>query len=280
MGLTGVSVSFGAPSTDLRIRVKRDRDAFGTVTLLHAAGGYETARLGDTVLVGRQLSPWATRFVLPAVTDSVVLTVPCTSDFWGCQLLNNQRGIVYNAIGGNGATYSHYLRIDSLAEQTALMHPRLIVISLGTNEAFGNLSGVTEQIDRLVTRLRRANPDAHFLLTTPMECHKRVSRRVPERVKVGRGRRARYKTVYHTRTSYTANAGCAHVRDLIIAYGRSHHIPVWDFYTIAGGAGAATHWLNASLMNPSDHIHLLDPGYRLQGHLLADALESTLGIRL
>jgi hypothetical protein len=70
---------------------------------------------------------------------------------------------------------------------------------------------------------------------------------------------------------YRIQSNIAEVRDLILAYGKNHHVPVWDFYRVAGGAGASNRWLSARYMK-TDHLHLGNDGYHLQGRLLAEAL--------
>ncbi len=277
MGLTGVSAHYADSAfTTLRIATTGDDDAFSRVTILHAPhGGYETARL-DTiaVIVARNTCNYTSRLDLPRAVSAVDLTMPCgASDLWGAIVENDKRGVLVHAIGNNGAQCASYNRIDGFASQVKeALHPQLIIISLGTNEAFGSLDGVLSNLDRLVTSLRRECPSATLLLTTPMECHKRVARKVTDRVPTGRGKRRRYKTVTKTVSSFAVNPAVRQVRDIILDYGRSHHIATWDLYDIAGGSGAAARWLDAGLMNSKDHLHQLDSGYELQGILLADAL--------
>ena len=275
IGLTGVAVRWDSAFTQLSIRAKEEGDEFSSVTLLHAPhGGYETAMVGGEVLVAKALSAWASRIDLKHTVDTITMGVPCKSDFYGAIITNGKTGVMAHAIGNNGATYGTYLKVPQFVEQMKVLNPHLIIISLGTNEAFGNLSGVEDNIHRLVTNLRKAMPGAHILLTTPMECRRKTSRQVAQQVKVGGGKRrkAHYKTVYKTVTSYAANANIVRVRDIIMTYGRNHKIPVWDLYTVAGGYGASGKWVSAGLMNPNDHLHQLEAGYELQGMLLADAL--------
>ena len=61
------------------------------------------------------------------------------------------------------------------------------------------------------------------------------------------------------------------VRDIIVNYGKTHNVAVWDFYNVGGGAGASAKWLDAGYMQ-SDRLHLKEKGYHLQGELLAKAL--------
>lgn len=250
MGFTGISVRFAASHASLSLHTSGEGHAFNRLTLLHSSGGgYDTIVANADTIMGRATSPWSTQFVLPGLTDSLQLAgIPTGSDFWGVMADNDTPGIVYSTIGNNGATYAMYHKIDSFAQQTALLRPRLIIISLGTNEAFGSHANMAQQMQRLIADLRQANPQAKFLLTTPMESQRR-----------GRG-------------GYAVNPAVATVRGIILEFGREHHIPVWDLYAVAGGEGASRKWLALQLMNTGDHLHFFESGYDLQGVLLADAL--------
>ena len=221
------------------------------------------------MFIGRTAGRYATTIDLPTLTDTVSMRVPTAGAFYGVIVENDNSGVIVSSIGNNGATYSMYCAIPDFAEQMEVFHPSLIIISLGTNEAFGNLNGVSTDVDRLVTMLRTRFPKAHLLLTTPMECHRKVSTTVKKRVK---NRRGRWRTVRRKSTTYAVNDKVAQMRDIILTYGKANKIAVWDLYTIAGAHGAASQWINAGLMNPNDHIHCKDEGYALQGSLLANAL--------
>ena len=250
MGFTGISVRFARPEASLFVHTRTEGHEFNRITLLHSRGaGFDTLAIGTDTIAGRATSPWSTEFAIGPVTDSVTFdAIPVHGDFWGVVASNSRAGVIYHTIGNNGATYSMYHKIDSFAAQTALLHPRLIIISLGTNEAFGSYAYMASQIDRLVTELRQANPRAHFLLTTPMESQRRGKR------------------------GYAVNTAVNTVRNIILEYGREHHIAVWDLYAVAGGEGASRKWLSVQLMNTGDHLHFFQSGYELQGSLLADAL--------
>lgn len=160
-------------------------------------------------------------------------------------------GIVYSTIGNNGACYSDYLLIDGFEDAVASFSPRLIVVSMGANEAY---SGKTpEQIEsatrQLLSNLRKANPESLFLVWLPMESH----------LKDDNG-------------NYSIHQGVPVARDIINKVARENGAAIWNFYDVAGGEGVAQRWVDDGLMNPRDHIHLLRAGYQLQGDLAADAL--------
>ena len=268
MGVTGVAVTFASPERQLHIATDAECGAFGHITLLHQPGpGYATAMIADSLYVGEPVAPWATRYTLPAEVDSLTLRTSFDSPFCGAYLQRSGAGVELNAIGNNGACFSSYLKIPDFALHTSLFGPSLIILSMGTNEAFGTESDeqICQSIDTLVAQLRAANPGVKFLLTTPMECHKKAWRTTKKRVRKGR---------YRTRRSmaFVTNHRIAEVRNLIVRYGREHKIPVWDLYAVAGGEGAAAKWIADGLMNPRDHVHCLKSGYELRGSLLSDAL--------
>ena len=265
MGVTGVAVTFASPEHRLKIATDAEYGGFSSVTLLHQPGpGYATAIINDSLLVGEPVTPSATRYRLDCTVDSLSLRTSFDSPFSGAYLQRNSPGVEFNAIGNNGACFSSYLKIPDFAELTRIFSPSLIILSMGTNEAFGSDSDeqIYCSIDTLVQQLRKVHPSAKFLLTTPMECHKKVTRATRRR------RRGRYRKT----TAFVTNRRVAEVRNVILRYGRDHKLPVWDLYVIAGGEGASAKWIADGLMNPRDHVHCLKSGYELRGALLSDAL--------
>lgn len=247
MGMTGVAVKFGGASTTLSIKAKHQGDEFYRITLYHSHSTPFDVEQSGTRVKGKQRSRYATDYVLDTETDTANLRLTGSGALFGVRLLNGKRGVVVDCIGNNGATYRSYLNIDNFALQLSDLEPQLVIISLGTNEAYGSFGNITSNIDQMLNDIRRVCPRVKFLLTTPMETQKRGSR------------------------GYHIQSNVAEVRDLILAYGKSHHVPVWDFYQVAGGAGASNRWLRAHYMK-TDHLHLGNDGYHLQGSLLADAL--------
>lgn len=179
--------------------------------------------------------------MLPATALQTQATV------FGINLENGKRGVLYHAIGVNGAKYKHFADASMFIDQTAALGPDLFIISLGTNEALDYPyvdPQFTNQIDALVTRLRNRNPNARFLLLTPPDSYKRKTRR---------------------------NPGVEVIRDRIISYAESHQLAYWDLYDVGGGKHSADLWKKNRLMR-SDGIHFFAAGYDLQGNLLYDAI--------
>lgn len=264
MGFTGVALSATTRLFDFSINAPEVFDQVtiyfsgsapvvnAVITELGPAAYYVSQPTESTVVITMVDNVKSVDLSLGAANNSTVIH--------GFNLQRGETGISYHVIGNNGATYNHYNRIQGFCANAATLQPDLIIISLGTNEAFGRVvaSEITAQIDMLVKSLRRHNPGAQFLLITPAECQRRQRSR----------RRRRSST-------YVVNDRVAQVRNIIINYARNNHIALYDWYAVAGGAGASTKWLNNKLLN-TDRIHLTKAGYILQGNIFADALINTL----
>lgn len=194
---------------------------------------------------------------LPFPCEDIAVRFTTLGDvyIYGMELISDMIGIAYHSIGINGATYLNYNRVDGLGADISMLSPDLIIVSLGTNEAFGrlNTNEFETQVDRLVTELQNNNPSASLLLVTPSECQRRIRR----------GRRR----------SYIVNDKVAQVRNVIKDYGRRKGIAVYDWYNVAGGQGASAEWLSSRLLG-RDRVHYTLSGYELAGQMLYDALIS------
>jgi lysophospholipase L1-like esterase len=166
---------------------------------------------------------------------------------FGISLENGNRGILYHAIGVNGAKYAHYNAAALFAQQTAALRPDIFIISLGTNESLDYPyvdRNLPQHIDKLVTSLQAYNPQAKFILVTPPDAFRKRTR---------------------------ANPGVATVRDHLLRYAAENGLAFWDMYKAVGGAGAAQAWRTLGLLR-ADGIHFTKEGYAYQGNLLFNAL--------
>ncbi len=193
------------------------------------------------------------RILLPLSVNQIefqtLQSTPSQNQFtlFGLSLENGKAGILYHATGGNGAKAKHYVEASNFAEQTHELAPDLIIISLGTNEAIDHPyidPKFQSQLDAFVNQLKSNNPNALFLLTTPLDFFKKKTRR---------------------------NPGVEVIREKIIAYADDHGYAYWDLYTSGGGKHSADIWKKNNLMQP-DGIHFTKAGYILQGSLLYEAL--------
>lgn len=167
--------------------------------------------------------------------------------FFGMSLENQKSGVLYHAVGGNGAKFRHYLAAQQFFQQTSLLQPDLIVVSLGTNEAIEYPyvdPQLEEQLKEFTAQLSRYNPNAKFLFTTTADFYKKRTRR---------------------------NAGIEIVRNKIITACEKNGWAYWDLYAAAGGKHAADKWRKNKLLQ-ADGVHFTKEGYSLQGDLFFQAL--------
>lgn len=240
-GVTGIAV---APKSDTRL------------TWRATGSGHATKELDVLTSDGTR------RFSYSAPMDSVTVDIPAGQAVYGAISTNGKPGLLYSAIGNNGATFNDYLLIDSYAAHTRQFQPDLIVLSMGTNEAFSPMTDaeIEWSVRELLRTLHNANPEAALLLLTPMECH---TNREP-------GHWDRWP-------EYRINTRNAEVAQIIRNVAVRQHVPLWDFFTIAGGNGSSDRWIADGLMNNRDHIHLITKGYQLQGDLMGQALLEAFG---
>ena len=202
----------------------------------------------DTLLVGRYVS-------------SAEVTAPASSVWYGASLERSSGGALVHTIGYNGATYYTYSK-GSFTSSVAALRPRLIILSLGTNESLArqfDRNNFGAEVARLVRRLQASNPDCAIVLTSPLYCYRKV--RVRQR-----GKRRRY------RTSYRANANCQLIADELQQQARELGCGYIDLFTHFGGATGATQLLSSGILS-GDRVHLTAAGYNKVGEAIATALQ-------
>jgi len=169
--------------------------------------------------------------------------------YYGFNLLNGNPGILYHAIGVNGAHYANYTHRDYI-RQLSLLKPSLLIISLGGNEAHGrnfNKTTFESQVHSLVRLIREEMPRTAILITTPAET---------------------FKSVYvNKKRQYVRNENIAKVADVISTYTAREGLACWDLYTVSGGENSCKNWYDAKML-VSDRIHFSRTGYEEQGLLL------------
>lgn len=169
-----------------------------------------------------------------------------TKEFYGVSLENSRAGILYHAIGVNGARYDHYNAASLFWKQLTALNADLYIISLGTNEAQAasfNEQAFREQVGLFIQKLKETAPNASLLITTAADSYKK---RRP-------------------------NPVLRQINLSLINYCERNGIPAWDLYQVTNGHGSAYSWSKKGLM-ARDRIHFTADGYRIQGRLLFNAL--------
>ena len=273
MGFTGTSITPVNQKSNFLVATseKEDYNPFSEITVFHG-GQFFVTSITDT---NGNLVPFLslpskdyTHIRLTKDVTSARIHFESSGDLtiFGASLSGGRPGVFFHSIGNNGASFSTYNKIGTVGEGIAPLQPRLVILSLGTNEAFGKESKRTIQssIDVLVKNIKSSNPDAEILLVTPMECQRVQYTKVS-------GKKRKGRSTSKTSRGYAVNSEIANVRDAIIEYGKEHKIAVYDWYAVAGGANISNRWIENGYFS-GDRIHLSHKGYRLQGFLLYQAL--------
>ena len=190
------------------------------------------------------------------------------SCYYGFSLTNGRPGVLYHAIGRNGATYSQYTA-EHFVRQMAQLKPSILIISLGTNESYGtrfSASDFITRVDRFVQLARRHLPLTAIILSTPAENYLRTRTTVTRRAK---GKKRRMVTTV-TR-GFTRNVHVGEAAEAILKYADREGLACFDLYGMTGGAGSCEQWQAEGLFS-HDRVHYSASGYREQGKLLYKAL--------
>ncbi len=164
--------------------------------------------------------------------------------------------VKYQSYGINGASFLSFANRADLS-RIYRYNPDCLIISFGTNESHGKnyISQLHyQQINKLVSLLKKRLPQTTILLTTPP------------------GSYLKGYSKYNNKLKYSVNTNANEAAKTIVRYANDHNLLVWDLYSIVGGASTACqNWLKAGMMY-SDYIHYLPQGYTLQGQLLYEAI--------
>lgn len=160
---------------------------------------------------------------------------------------NELRGINYTSVGVNGADAYSYTRSTKWYEHSKHINPDLIIISLGTNDAYPrkfNQDALVFNFRKLIELLKETHPQAQILLTTP-------------------GDNLRYRKEW--------NYNNLRINNILKGLAKEYDCIIWDFYGIMGGLKSVNKWYYHGMVN-RDKLHFTRKGYEYQGVLFYDAL--------
>jgi lysophospholipase L1-like esterase len=263
IGVAGFSLSTANLSASLTLRLKTDTSDLGRlskITIFHpntpTAFDFEISDLENPkaenampVIDGQ----FMTSFYFDKPTNEVTIR-PRKGDLSqknvridGISIENELSGVLYHAIGVNGARFWNYANARDFAREIADLNPDLIIFSLGTNEAQSpdiSPNSMKKQITTAVDAIRETCGNPPILLTTPADSYLR-----------GQG----------------FNPYMPRVRNGIIDFANEKHAAYWDLFDITGGENSAQNWRSAGLFS-RDSVHYSGDGYRVQGKLLFSAM--------
>lgn len=159
---------------------------------------------------------------------------------------NNKTGVIYHSTGVNGAKYGDYNNSDLFFEQVSTIKPHLIIVSLGTNEAFDkNYSEerMKAEINTFFEKLKASTLCNSILITTPPA------------------------SLYKRR--YTPKKLEPFVQ-IIKKFCLQNNYSLWDLNEIMGEKGIEN-WYKKGFV-ARDKIHYTKKGYELQADMLYEAL--------
>ena len=159
---------------------------------------------------------------------------------------NNTSGIIYNAIGANGAKISDYNQAPIFWEQLPYLNTDCYIISLGTNEAQNqnlNTDDYLNQVQTMVKNINYSSPNAAIIFISPPVSY--------------------FKKIKPNKTLST-------ITTILKNFCNQNNITFYDLYNISNGLHGATIWRKQKLLN-TDLVHFTNAGYTLQGALLTKA---------
>lgn len=163
----------------------------------------------------------------------------------GLQMVRPESGLVYHALGVNGAATKSFLRSENFVAQGKYVEPDLVIFGLGINDAYkpDNAWFPEEygaRYDTLVHWFREINPDCEFIFMTNNDSY--YKRRTP-------------------------NEHALDVVEQMKQLSKRHSAAVWDLFGVMGGLNSIAIWEEHRLAK-ADKIHFTSAGYRLNSDLL------------
>ena len=186
-----------------------------------------------------------------ALVDSVAVSFDAAEEgesqytLQGIQMVRDEPGLIYHALGVNGAATKSFLRSENFIEQGAYVAPDLVIFGLGINDAYKPDSDwhpeeYKARYDTLVDWFRTINPDCAFIFMTNNDSY--YKRRTP-------------------------NKHALDVVRVMEQLSKEHDAAVWDLFGVMGGLNSIVLWEEHRLAK-SDKIHFTRAGYRLNSDLL------------
>ena len=266
LGVTGIAVETADSLAQISLRLFTDsignKRLFDTLVVLGKSideGQVEPVlKISDTTFISAVYNSiqGTYTFVLPQLTDSFSLyfkqkdTIPHSFVLNGFIPKNGSQGIVYHAIGVNGAATSSYLNCENFERELALIKPDLMIFGIGINDAAGNNFNPDIFINNynlLLEKVRRVSPQCAFVFITNNDSFRRVRR------------------------NYTVNTNGLKAEKAFYKIALQNKGAVWNQFEIMGGLSSMRKWQNAGLA-AVDKVHFNKNGYELLADIFFNAM--------
>lgn len=255
LGLSGITVRTNDSLAFFSIKMQNEKYDypkkyfFNSVKIFHNTDSTISIKVNDKQVISKNAY---SLILLDKLTDSILVSININDsssffELYGIIFENNKSKINYHTIGVNSATAQSYLKCDYFSRHLAIINPDLIIISLGTNEAYDdNLPNLEHEyvLKDLILQIQDVVPDTYIILVTPSD---------------------------HLKNREFSNDKILLVRDNILKICNDFQLSFWDFYSIMGGKNSILKWHKKGLCS-EDKLHFKRIGYEIQGELFAKAL--------
>lgn len=178
------------------------------------------------------------------VPDSIFID---TDTSWLSLVPIKKSGIYYSIYGNVGKSFPYFSSSFLLKNRLESINPDLVVITLGTNDAFApNFDSLAfyQNAKELVDIIKKNNPDASVIITIPAESY--IKRK-------------------------TINNNIVVVKNAIIKLSDDEKICCWNFYDIMSKEEKMNNWVSNGLAT-ADKVHFTKQGYMLMADLFYVAI--------
>ncbi|MCL1967369.1 MAG: GDSL-type esterase/lipase family protein [Fibromonadales bacterium] len=265
LGMTGIAVYTDDSAAQINVSFNSSEARRWEFTQLRLLGYVEDGsnsvipiiRRNNDTIVGRIDTASKTYlFDFPKPEDSFSMSfiqkdsIPHTFVVRGFILEKETPGIVYNAIGVNGASVSSYIDCEDFEKELHLLKPDMVVFEIGINDAASQhfkKELFYKNYSLLIGKIKRVSPDCTFIFITNNDSFKRISRR-----------------------RYRVNQNGAIARKVFFQLAAENQGGVWDLFSLMGGLGSMQQWQALGLAK-TDKVHFTNDGYQLVGDMFYNA---------
>jgi lysophospholipase L1-like esterase len=253
-GKPGASAFFG---TAERGTFGKKVSRFDVYYLDTPSGGDVEAKVGTTTETfstkGEEKVSHVKSFSVPDGEAKLVLRVVSGSPrMFGVALERDEPGVVYDALGANGARAELLGSINGahLTEQMALRKPALVILQYGTNEseAPGLARDYEKTLTAVVSLIKTASPNASILIAAPLD-----------RAETSEGGGLRTKPIIKQLVAAQRNVA------------KATGVAFWNTFEAMGGEGSMAKWMKSGL-GGGDLTHPTPQGAEALGDLLYKSL--------
>jgi hypothetical protein len=159
---------------------------------------------------------------------------------------DEEKGILYNSVGINGAKLSSFLKENLYERQITAFNPDLVIVDLIANDlAFGdfNQNKVENDLKDCIKKIKTSSPNASIMLVGMQNIYVK-----------GRN---------------IINAGL--YSSFLKQFSAFNNVAFYDYYIVSGGANSMKKWY-AKGLSSKDMCHLSTIGYTIKGNLFSNAM--------